>query len=183
MAMRTSAAATARILCGLMALALLVVGGGTLCWHWHVAWVRDRIDHVDQAWFTRAPQASWWTWSLAGLAVVAAAAGIAALVALLRPNRIGDLTVPSTGSGRITLNINKIAQAAASELAADRRVRQATGRALNDGRREVLRITASIDALIAPSDLDELLRGVTARTRTALGPHPIHLEYLLHVDR
>lgn len=181
--MRASAAATARILCGVVALALLAVGGGTLCWHWNVAWVRDRIDRVDQAWFTRAPQASWWTWSLAGFAIVTAGAGIAALVTLLRPNRIGDLTVPATSSGRITLSINKIAQAAASELAADWRVRQATGRALNDGRREVLRITASIDALTEPTELDDVLRRVTARTRAALGPHPIHLEYLLHVDR
>lgn len=181
--MRTSAAVTARVLTAIVALLLLATGVVTLCWHWHVGWVRDRVARIDQSWFDRATQTAWWPWALLGVAVVAAIAGIACLFILLRPNRVADVLRPGSMPGRIALSVPDIAEAAAGELALDPRIGRASARTLTDGRREVLRISASVDELTAPSHLDELLDRVTAHTRAALGSHTIRVEYLLRVDR
>jgi len=180
--MRTSTASVARALTGFFAIVLVAVGAGTLCWHWQVAWVRDRVHRIDQGWFDRAPHTSWWPWFLAAVVVVAVIAGAAALIAILRPNRITEIDAPGIASGRITLNVNKIAQAAASELATDSRISDSAGRSFNDGRRQVLRLTATFAGLTSPAELSELLSRVTEHTQTALGPHGIPIEYLLHVD-
>jgi hypothetical protein len=180
--MRTSTAAVARALTGVAALILIGIGLGTLLWRWHVSWMREWIDRVDQSWFDRAPHAGWWAWSLAALAILAAAAGFSALVVLLRPNRVPDIVLPGVLPGRISLDVNDIAAAAASDLAADRRIRDATGRALNDGSRVIVRLTMVVDPLTSAPELEGLLTRVARRVQAAVGPNLLPIEYLVHVD-
>jgi hypothetical protein len=150
-----------RIVVVLLALALLAAGAAA------AAWQTGRLlpsgmtggEPLALPWARDVGDRAWWPWAVGALGVVLIALGVRWLVAHL-PRRPGRTALAgSEPTGRLSLDLQQVASAAAAELATHAGIRSARGHTVEDRGRVLVRVVATVEpdallpAVVASADL------------------------------
>ncbi len=182
--MNTLPAALNRVVAFVIAVAMLAVGAAGITWELKVTWVRDRIADIDASWFDRAPDAGWWVYALAGIAVGGIVIGLFLLSVNLRPRRISDVELPgSDSSGTLSVSPGKIADAVADDLAHHRLVTSTRSKAVDDRKRRLLEITVTADPGTSFDDLIPVVEDAHRQVRGALPGSDLRARILIHLEK
>lgn len=173
-----------RVVAFLVAVAMIVVGAAAIAWELKVTWVRDRIADIDASWFDRAPDAGWWVYVLAGIAVGGIVIGFLLLSVNARPRKIGDVELPgSDNSGTLAVSPGKIANAVADDLAHHRLVTSTRSKAVDDRKRRLLEITVIADPKTSFDDLLPVVENAQRQIRGALPGSDLRARILIHLEK
>ncbi|MDF0531978.1 hypothetical protein P0W64_19020 [Tsukamurella sp. 8F] len=163
-----------RVVTGLVG-ALLLVGAvwviGDRCSLRPARWATEALAPARIADVTAQP---WWTVALAAVGVVALALGLWSLLARLRPRSVHSHR-HDTGD----VDLARLADAAAEDLAQHPAVQKASADTRTERGRPVVRLTVSVAPDIPTSELRRLARICRADLRQAAGPEPA---FQLQVD-
>lgn len=164
-----------RIVVGVLALALVAAGVVAVAWHLGLPPAPDGVLSLPGV--RAATGQPWWPWAVAGTGLLLVTAGLRWLTAHL-PRRPGRTRLPgSEPAGRLTVDLQQLASAAAAELAARPGIRSARGRTVEDRGRVVVRVVATVardaDLPLATGAAEDVRRHL----EEAIGPElPIRVE-------
>lgn len=180
--MSRSLAALDRIIIALVGLVLIAGGVWAIALYFdeaHAQWLADRVVEVP---WSQATSARWYPWALGVAMVLAAAAGVALILANLSPRRFSRMrSETSSDTGTIELGVGPIAHAAAEFLERSPAVEKVSPKVAMDRQRPTINFT--IDAL--PTVDIEVLRAEIEDTektlRTALKDLDVDSTYRIHL--
>lgn len=168
--MSRAVVAVDRLVLGLVGLLLLAAGTAAAAWQTGVFGGSARSVAVGVPGAGQAPGQAWWPWALAVAGILLVALGVRWLVAHL-PRGAGRTTLPGTvPTGHLTLDLQPVAAAAATELATFPGVRSAHGRAVEDRGRVVVRVIATVEPDASLVAVGAAADEITRHVRLAVGP-------------
>ncbi len=173
-----------RFVAFLVAVAMIVIGGTAIAWELKVTWVRDRIADIDASWFDTAPDAGWWVYVIAGIAVGGIIIGFGLLAVNARPRKIGAVELPgSDSSGTLSVAPAKIANAVADDLAHHKLINSTRSKAVDDRKRRLLEITVIADPTTSFDDLLPVVENAQKQIRGALPGSDLRARILIHLEK
>ncbi|WP_238419880.1 hypothetical protein [Gordonia sp. 'Campus'] len=173
-----------RLSVGLVALALIAIGGAAIAWRVGVEPVAGWVDRLDERAVLDAAQASWWTWVLVGVAVLAVGWGLLLLATNIRPRAVDDALLDgSDQTGTLTVAPKLIANAAAQELAGNPMFQKVTAKAIDDRARSLIRLEVSAKPNRGFDEVAAPVAETVAAIRTALGQSGVDVQAFVHLDR
>ncbi|EFV14096.1 hypothetical protein [Segniliparus rugosus] len=125
---------------------------------------RQSADRIDPHAFARALQWPWWPAAAAGIGFVLVLVGLWIVLAHLR-----HATARTVASPHGQIALDRIAAAAADDLARHPQVHKARAAARIEGRAPVIRIVAELVPHTPPADISRLARRCRADARAAAG--------------
>lgn len=163
--------------------AVLALALGVLAILWWTGRWSALGQQVDASATMNALDQPWWPWAVGLAGVILGLLGLRWLVAHLRSQGVGRLTLPgSSKAGRLTAEAKPVAKAAGDRLGKTRGVRSARATLTHDRGQIVARFTATVDpdadlALVA-SAADQ----VSAELRQVLGRDDVMCRVQLKVS-
>ncbi len=176
--MSRALAALDRILLFVLGVVALVLGVGAVVWD--AKWWDRLTGTVRAPWLRRAAEQGWWPWAVGAAGVLLALLALWWLLTHLSRHTIGETRLSgSSTAGKLTVDLNALAAAAADAVLDTPGVRSANSKAITDrGRRTVqltitIEPTADLPTITAATDhvchdLARALRGPDIATRIHL---------------
>ncbi|WP_439029291.1 hypothetical protein [Gordonia terrae] len=172
-----------RLSVGLVALVLIAVGGAAVAWRVGADPVAGWVERFDERAALDAAQASWWTWVLAGMTVIAVGWGLLLLATNIRPRAVDDALLDgSDATGTLTVAPKVIASAAATELAGNPLFQKVTAKAIDDRSRSIIRLEVSAKPNRSFDEVTAPVSDTVAAIRTALGQSGVDVQAFVHLD-
>ncbi|KAA0018944.1 hypothetical protein [Antrihabitans cavernicola] len=154
--MKRSTASIDRLITALLAATLLIGGLLALAWRADIHFADRVFAHAEPRWYGDAPKETWWDWALLGASILLLLLGLWLLLANLRPNRVGAVSLHGSDSlGTLAVSPAQIGRAVATTLERKPEVHSVTSKAVVDRGQRTLRMTLTAEPTVP---LDKLRR-------------------------
>ncbi len=178
---RTLAALDRTLLLVLGAVAL-VLGVGAVVWD--ATWWDRLTGTVRAPWLRSAAEQDWWPWAAGAAGVLLTLLALWWLLTHLSRHTIGETRLSgSTTTGKLTVDLNALASAAADAMLDTPGVRSANSKAINDRGRRTLQLTITIEPTADLPTITAATDHVCHDLTRALGEPDIATRVHLHTAR
>lgn len=134
-----------RLVALLVGLVLVVLGVGAVVWQLDL--VTQLPSKVDAPWAQDLPDQAWWPWALGAAAILLVLVALRWFGAHAPSRKLATHPLPGSGpEGRLRIDLDALASAAADQLAEAPSVRSAKGSALGGKGSGALEVTATVDS-------------------------------------
>lgn len=166
----------------LVGVALIVVGAGAIAWRVSAHPVDEWVQRIDTDAVVRFGDSAWWPAVLGGVLVAGVVFGAVLMFTAVRPTKAARVVLPaSSAAGRLTVPPALLASAAANDLAKHPLIVGADGKALNDRRRMLVRLTVEARPHRSYPEIADICRSTRDDLIAALGDSPVHVQVLIHL--
>ncbi|WP_132992647.1 hypothetical protein [Gordonia zhaorongruii] len=173
-----------RLSVGLVALLLIVVGGGTVAWRTGLDPIADWIERIDAGAIGRFAHENWWTFVVIGVAVLALVWGLSLIRSVIRPGSVTDLELDgSDETGTMIVAPKQIANAVADELSAHPIFDKVSAKAVNDRSRDMIRLEVTARPTRSIAEMSVPVGDATDAIRDAVAGTDMHVQALVHLEK
>lgn len=164
--------------------AALLVGGayGVALWA-GLPLAHSLARRMDRMWYFTAAEQQWWPWALGGAAALCLLAGIALIVAVLRPRPHRMAVLAHRSLGVLAVDPGSVASAVASSIEGIDGVLKAESSSRRIAGTPTISITVTISPRTAVAPLRALLESTTEHAMASFGPSSPRLRYFVRVER
>lgn len=166
-----------------LALALIVVGGGAIAWRTGLHPVDEWIVRIDDSALARAVEQSWWIGVLIATAVIALGWGLLLLSTNIAPRAVDDVDLEgSDETGTLTIAPKLIASAVTDELEGNPLFQKVSAKAIDDRSRSIIRVEVTARPNRTYAEITGPVETAVESITTALGDSDVHVQAFVHFE-
>lgn len=137
---------------------------------------------MDRLWYFTAPEQQWWPWALGGAAALCLIAGLALVIAVLRPRPHRMAVLARRSLGVLAVDPGTVASAVASSIEGIDGVLKAQSSSRKIAGTPTISITVTISPHTAVAPLRSLLESTTRQAMASFGPGSPSFRYFVRVE-
>ncbi|GJJ39017.1 hypothetical protein CULCOIPH003_16480 [Corynebacterium ulcerans] len=178
--MKRSTASFDRLLCLLVGVLLGALAVWTIALNFDLPWAQHFADLAEFPRWHQASQQRWFDVALFFAAVIFLISGVWIVVANMHRNRISRV---AQNNGKISVNIDHIAELAAEDIGELDPVISAHGHAERRGEETVIALTILLESVPDALSIQQALQQLDQDIATALPNTPVRTEYRVHMAK